>query len=377
MTESMANPSFQNPLSAEGHNPSAQGRNAYAELPNAAAKAPVSTVARSGIIDVSGAANSAQALLMVEEALLELQGIAPKSLDLNSGHLLLTRAVLSKIGLLIKKHHIALHTVYSKVPQTQQAALDEGYFVKEAPTRPQPSSIEQLHRHLEKGTATQVAFQQAAQRNPQQTLVGTLLAQQETMHQSQAASFTLPDHLPELGATLQSQQGSAQKIDTDKIELLFDFDGPSPTHTTVAAKSAKHDVSDTNVPQSFVPTASANASPTLLVKGTLRSGQVLRYAGNLVVLGDAHAGSEITADGDIVIWGELRGIAHAGASGYSQAEIRAMKIEAIQLRIGDHIARRPDRMFYHKPLANQLPTPEVARVYQGEIRVFKESLGIK
>ena len=45
----------------------------------------------------------------------------------------------------------------------------------------------------------------------------------------------------------------------------------------------------------------------------------------LRALRDAHAGSEISATGDITVWGEIRGIAHAGSQGDYRAEIRAMK----------------------------------------------------
>lgn len=289
-----------------------------------------------GVIDVSGAANSAQALQMVEAALHQLTGNTIKTLDINAGHLLLTRAVLAKVGLHIKKYGITLNAVFSKVPQTQQAALDEGFFVKEAPSKPALSSLEQLHQHLEQETTPT----RPAGESPQDVLQNKL---NELVGSSSASPFKVNE-----------------QIDIDSL-----FDILPERMTTIDAP----DLVD-------YPSRPSSQSGTLLVKGNLRSGQVLRFAGNLVVLGDAHAGSEITADGDIVIWGELLGIAHAGANGNNQAEIRAMKIEALQLRIADHIARRPDRMYYHKPQgANAMPTPEVARVHEGEIRVFKESIG--
>jgi len=82
----------------------------------------------------------------------------------------------------------------------------------------------------------------------------------------------------------------------------------------------------------------------------------------------------VTAGGDIVVWGELRGIAHAGAQGNYRSEIRAMKIEALQLRIADYIARRPDRIYYHKESPEGAFSPEAARVADGEIKIFKTML---
>ena len=56
------------------------------------------------------------------------------------------------------------------------------------------------------------------------------------------------------------------------------------------------------------------ASPgTLYHPGTLRGGQVLHHTGNIVVIGDVNPGAELVATGDIVVFGRLRGIAHAGA----------------------------------------------------------------
>ncbi|MCK7488715.1 MAG: hypothetical protein MZU97_26860 [Bacillus subtilis] len=79
---------------------------------------------------------------------------------------------------------------------------------------------------------------------------------------------------------------------------------------------------------------------TLYVKQTLRSGQTVNYDGNVVIIGDCHPGSEISACGDITVWGILGGIAHAGSAGNSSACIRALKINAIQLRISWFICKK-------------------------------------
>ena len=118
---------------------------------------------------------------------------------------------------------------------------------------------------------------------------------------------------------------------------------------------------------------------TFYFKQNLRSGKVIKFSGNVIIVGDVHAGSEVAAGGDITVWGELKGIAHAGMNGNYRAEIRAWKIEALQLRIAEYIARRPDRMYYHRD-ANTLRdegefSPQVARVSDGEIKVFKEFIG--
>lgn len=80
--------------------------------------------------------------------------------------------------------------------------------------------------------------------------------------------------------------------------------------------------------------------PTLYLNQTLRSGQTVTSDGNIVVIGDANPGSEIIARGDVTVWGVLGGIAQAGSKGNANACIRALKLNAIQLRIANFYARR-------------------------------------
>lgn len=110
---------------------------------------------------------------------------------------------------------------------------------------------------------------------------------------------------------------------------------------------------------------------TTYVKQTLRSGQIVNYDGNVVIIGDCHPGSEVIASGDITIWGILSGIAHAGAKGNPRAKVRALKMNAIQLRIANHYARKPDGMNTIFPERTSTFTPEEARVINNEIVIFK------
>lgn len=113
--------------------------------------------------------------------------------------------------------------------------------------------------------------------------------------------------------------------------------------------------------------------PTFYLQQNLRSGQTMSYDGNVVLIGDAKAGSEIIAKGDITVWGILSGIAHAGARGNNYAKIRALKIHAIQLRISGYYARRPDSINIPFIQKTETFTPEEARVNNGEIAIFKLS----
>lgn len=78
-------------------------------------------------------------------------------------------------------------------------------------------------------------------------------------------------------------------------------------------------------------------------RGNLRSGQILRRAETILVLGDVNPGSQIISDSDILVWGRLRGIAHAGASGDTNAVIAALLMEPTQIRISDAIAILPEQ----------------------------------
>jgi septum site-determining protein MinC len=97
----------------------------------------------------------------------------------------------------------------------------------------------------------------------------------------------------------------------------------------------------------------------VLVRRTLRSGYSLQYFGHVVVIGDVNPGSEIVAGGDVVVWGRLRGMVHAGAEGNQDAVVCAMDLAPTQLRIADHIATTPKR---HGKLQ-----PEMARIVDGQV----------
>ncbi len=106
-------------------------------------------------------------------------------------------------------------------------------------------------------------------------------------------------------------------------------------------------------------------------KQTVRSGQVIQSNGNVVIIGDCHPGCEIHAAGDITVWGVLGGIAHAGCKGNTKAKIRALTLNAIQLRIADSYARRPDHIKNIYVEKSNTFTPEEARFVNGSIVILK------
>ncbi|WMI81255.1 septum site-determining protein MinC [Anaerotignum sp. MB30-C6] len=99
-------------------------------------------------------------------------------------------------------------------------------------------------------------------------------------------------------------------------------------------------------------------------KGSLRNGQRIDFDGSVVIIGDVNPGAEIKATGNIIILGQLKGMAHAGCQGMTDAFVSAVYMAPVQLRIGDIITRFPDENKRGpKP-------PEYAFVQEGQIFVM-------
>jgi septum site-determining protein MinC len=106
----------------------------------------------------------------------------------------------------------------------------------------------------------------------------------------------------------------------------------------------------------------------LFLNRTLRSGTRIEFGGHVVVLGDVNPGAEIVAEGNVIIWGRLRGMVHAGSKGNQQAVICALDLSPTQLRIADETSA------LLKPQQN--PRPEIARINEnGKLQAEFWSIG--
>jgi septum site-determining protein MinC len=92
----------------------------------------------------------------------------------------------------------------------------------------------------------------------------------------------------------------------------------------------------------------------LFLNRTLRSGTRIEFTGHVVVLGDVNPGAEIVAEGNVIVWGRVRGMIHAGSKGNRKAVICALDLSPTQLRIADEVSA------VLKPQEN--PKPEVVRI---------------
>lgn len=97
----------------------------------------------------------------------------------------------------------------------------------------------------------------------------------------------------------------------------------------------------------------------VLLRRTLRSGQTVRHRGHVILIGDVNPGAEVIAGGNIVVWGRVRGVVHAGAAGDEGAWVCALDLAPTQCRIAGLISISPER--------RGKPKPEVIRVRDGQL----------
>jgi septum site-determining protein MinC len=152
-----------------------------------------------------------------------------------------------------------------------------------------------------------------------------------------------------------------------EADLQLKWIGTSRRQTAVAGATAGYSVEQTSLPSTLLPHSELFQAPLadpLYLKTTVRSGIEIHHPGTVIVLGDLNPGGKVVADGDILILGCLRGIAHAGAQGNPECLIMALRMEPTQLRISDIVARAPAS-------SPEEFIPEVAYITQEGIRIAK------
>ena len=118
-----------------------------------------------------------------------------------------------------------------------------------------------------------------------------------------------------------------QNLIKGQIDVEIDFDMPKTLGLSGIKKAYDREIS---------------TSETKFHRGSLRSGQKLETEGSLVIIGDVNSGAEVVASDNIIVLGNLRGLAHAGAKGNKQAIIAAGLLDTVQIRISN-IVREIDR----------------------------------
>ncbi|WP_019505815.1 septum site-determining protein MinC [Pleurocapsa sp. PCC 7319] len=131
------------------------------------------------------------------------------------------------------------------------------------------------------------------------------------------------------------------------VKLCLETVNTNRRQTAVAAATSGYSVQQTPLSQPLgddleeLTTEPSILAEPLYIQSTVRSGIEIRHPGTIVICGDLNPGGKAIAAGDILVWGRLRGIAHAGAQGNRQSRIAALQMEFTQLRIADVVARPP------------------------------------
>lgn len=86
------------------------------------------------------------------------------------------------------------------------------------------------------------------------------------------------------------------------------------------------------------PVDDLGSATALFINKTLRSGTRIEFPGHVVVVGDVNPGAEIVAGGNVLVWGRVRGMVHAGAKGDTSAYICALDLSPTQVRIADEVS---------------------------------------
>ncbi|MPQ42492.1 septum site-determining protein MinC [Clostridium tarantellae] len=101
---------------------------------------------------------------------------------------------------------------------------------------------------------------------------------------------------------------------------------------------------------------------TKFIRKTVRSGQVINYIGNIIIVGDVNHGAEVSALGNIIVLGSLRGRVFAGDNGNKKAIIAAFELQPEIMSIAGKITISPDEI-------DSPGYPEVARLKEDLIIV--------
>lgn len=147
--------------------------------------------------------------------------------------------------------------------------------------------------------------------------------------------------------------------DYDIINVSFEGVPQKQTKETSAEKPQQSDELNSAEGQVELVSKEHFDAKSIFVSHTLRSGQRIECAGDVIVLGDVNVGAQVIAGGSIAVMGTLRGLVHAGAMGRSDVVVAANVMIPGQLRISGKIAVFPE--------GKAGDVPEIAEFKQGSV----------
>ncbi len=98
-------------------------------------------------------------------------------------------------------------------------------------------------------------------------------------------------------------------------------------------------------------------------RGTLRSGQELDIENSVIIIGDVNPGAKVTAGGNVIVLGALKGTVIAKECNGRYPFIVALSMEPMQLRIGDIMGRSSEQIGDF----NENSKTQIAYVEEGRI----------
>ncbi len=317
------------------------------------------------IVDVSNASKTSEIIYELSR-ILDLPDAQSKRVCLKLGSVDLNTTELTSIKALVESMNSEIEFVSTSSDVTMQSAkemdIEVSVLENKVPTPEFNADQEQVNKELEKALdkifgdeTTEIKTFGHAEETPVKTSEYIEDAPKEIIDSTETIEVPVVEQVAETVAEtaedlekFNNTLENANKIEGDEIEEIdFDLDD--------VRKALRE----------------TEKLPTLYIQRTLRSGQSIASDGNIVIIGDANPGSEIIAKGDITVWGVLGGIAHAGSAGNSYARIRALKMNAIQLRIADIFARRPDSANIPYIQKSDTFVPEEACVRKKQIFIHK------
>ena len=167
-----------------------------------------------------------------------------------------------------------------------------------------------------------------------------------------------------------------QKEDWERLKELLLREGLLPRYAVAALQPSRDILYKEGLPvrdslsvPTPVPRPQETTTPkgnALYVRRNLRSGQKQTFEGDVVLVGDVNQGAEILAGGDVIVFGTIRGVVHAGYPDNTEAVVIALNLTPLQLRIGPIIARAED----NPRRSRRVQQPEMACVRDEQIMIF-------
>ena len=321
------------------------------------------------IIDLSDAKNTTQ-LVFELSSIMEHPDVKGKNVCLKLGSLDLKQSQLLSIKALIESMDANIAFIDTNSEQTEASAVSLGIIISEISDNSEAAIVCTPSDEV-KEEAVLVKTEEPVEEKTEENK--TVEVHAETEVAAQSGSIETTDGIEDIYDE-QSMEELSEIIPSE--HLNNDFESLAANEGLFKAEdSSKYILLDTGdvLPEGAKENSvNTESLPTLYINQTLRSGQTVSYEGNILIIGDAHPGSEIVASGDITVWGILGGIAHAGSHGNITSKVRALKLNAIQLRIAGLYARRNDTLNVPYVQKTNEFTPEEAQIEDGKIVIYKK-----